>query len=368
MAATAFAVLTASAQSPAPKDPLCEIQTTERVVAIGDVHGAFDRFVAILQEARLIDARQRWIGGRTILVQTGDIVDRGPDSRQALDLLRRLEGQANGKGGRVYALLGNHEIMRIRGEFPYVSAGEYSVFRNGDSEDLRERYYTLLAGRRETEARAAGGTFDEPAYRERFLASTPLGLVEMRRAFLPNGDYGRWLQRHTVMVKINGVVFVHGGTNAGTAAAGCAGINAAARAELKEPTFADSQTPNLLTGPDGPLWFRGLADDPPTLTPDDVDGILRSLAARAIVIGHTVAETVDGRGDRHAAGRIRALFNGSVFQIDTGMIGGAFFPGGQASALEFQGGVITAIYVGDREVLAAPGTTGTPQPPRPVQR
>jgi DNA-binding PadR family transcriptional regulator len=72
----------------------CEIRTTERVVAIGDVHGAHDQFVAILRSAGLIDRRDRWVGGRARLVQTGDILDRGSDSKKVIDLLRRLERDA----------------------------------------------------------------------------------------------------------------------------------------------------------------------------------------------------------------------------------------------------------------------------------
>src|SRR3954452_6320280 len=82
-----------------------------RIVAIGDVHGAGNGFVAILQRAGLIDGQQRWSGGNAILVQTGDLLDRGQDVRQILDLLIALEPQAAAAGGRVQALLGNHEVM-----------------------------------------------------------------------------------------------------------------------------------------------------------------------------------------------------------------------------------------------------------------
>ena len=78
--------------------PACDLRTTERIVAVGDVHGAYDGLVGILRTAGIIDGRARWSGGRAILVQTGDVVDRGPDSRKALDLLRRLE--ARGHAGR----------------------------------------------------------------------------------------------------------------------------------------------------------------------------------------------------------------------------------------------------------------------------
>lgn len=346
-----------TAQTPVPKDPLCDLRTSERVVAIGDVHGAFDRFVAILQEARLIDARRRWIGGRAVLVQTGDIPDRGNDSRLAFDLLKKLEGEAKSAGGRVYALLGNHEIMRLRGEFAYVSAAEYAAFRTRDSEDLRERYYALLVNELKTRTRAAGAAFDEPAFRQKFLDETPLGFVELRQAFLPDGPYGRWLRGHTAMVKINGVAFVHGGTTPAVAAMGCAGINAAVRAELQKKTITDDASATIVTDSQGPLWFRGLVSDLPTITGEALNGILRSLDARALVVGHTVAEIADDTGARRALGRIRVLFDGRVLQIDTGMVGGQFFPGGRASALELQGATITAVYEGSREVLKASGIT-----------
>ncbi len=118
------------AQTAKPGNSPCDIQTTERVVAVGDVHGAFDNFVAILRAAQVIDNRNRWSGRRTVLVQTGDILDRGPDSRKAIDLLRRLERDAQRAGGRVVSLLGNHELMRLISDWRYVSAGEIEAFRN----------------------------------------------------------------------------------------------------------------------------------------------------------------------------------------------------------------------------------------------
>ena len=53
-----------------------------RVVAIGDVHGDYEQFVAVLRSAKLIDSEETWSGGKTHLVQTGDVLDRGPDSRR----------------------------------------------------------------------------------------------------------------------------------------------------------------------------------------------------------------------------------------------------------------------------------------------
>src|SRR5687767_13511282 len=73
-----------------------------RIIAIGDVHGAAESFAAILKKAGLIDGQQRWAGGKAVLVQTGDMSDRGKGMRAALDLLMSLEDQARKAGGRVH--------------------------------------------------------------------------------------------------------------------------------------------------------------------------------------------------------------------------------------------------------------------------
>ena len=72
----------------------------DRIVAVGDVHGDYDQLAATLKSAGLIDDQGNWTGGKTHLVQVGDVLDRGPDSRKAMDLLMRLEKQAPG-GGRL---------------------------------------------------------------------------------------------------------------------------------------------------------------------------------------------------------------------------------------------------------------------------
>ena len=322
----------------------CDIQTSERVVAVADVHGAYGRFVAILRAAGLIDTRQRWSGGRAVFVQTGDILDRGPDSRRALDLVRRLESEASRAGGRVHALLGNHEVMRMLGDLRYVSAGEYGAFRSIESEDLRERYY--LAVKTEAAARAEGAKqkFDERAFRTTFLDRTPFGWIEMQIAFGPKGEYGRWLRERDTMVTINGIVFLHGGISPSVAALGCAKVNATVRSEVGAmPALLDAQQASTLlaTSEDGPLWYRGLALENESEFASQVDAILLALGARAIVTGHTVA----------AAGRPATRFGGRVIQLDTGMLGGTFYPAGRAAALEIRDGQFTAIYEDKREAL-----------------
>ena len=337
------ATITMPAAQPGAKTDVCAIETAERIVAVGDVHGAFDKFVDILREAGVIDSRRRWAGGRSVFVQTGDVHDRGAQSRQAIDLLRRLEEEAPKAGGQMHALLGNHEAMRLLGILRDVGAGEIAAFRTADSEDLRDRYYQALLKQNTDQARAAGQTFDAEAFRVKFYDENAPGLIEMILAYGPKGEYGRWLRARNTMVKINGIVFLHGGISPAVAPLGCAAINEKVRAELDSVRTTD---PNLQTtliaGPDGPLWYRGYFMGEPPLTADAVQGVLQTLGARAIVVGHTPP----------AGYMITPSFENRVFQIDTGMLDGDFFKGGRPSALEIRGTAFTAIYEGKkREVI-----------------
>ncbi|MBX7252821.1 MAG: metallophosphoesterase [Candidatus Promineofilum sp.] len=81
------------------------------MVVIGDIHGQYAKMTAILRGAGLIDAAGHWSGGATTLWFMGDYFDRGPDGIAAIDLIRALQGEAAAAGGRVGALLGNHDVL-----------------------------------------------------------------------------------------------------------------------------------------------------------------------------------------------------------------------------------------------------------------
>src|SRR5437660_8141028 len=61
----------------------------DRIVAVGDVHGDLAQFTVVLRSAGVIDRDNNWSGGKTHLVQDGDLLDRGPDSRQLIELLMK---------------------------------------------------------------------------------------------------------------------------------------------------------------------------------------------------------------------------------------------------------------------------------------
>ena len=294
-----------------------------RVVAVGDVHGDFAQFVTVLRQAGVIDGKNQWAGGRTHLVQTGDVLDRGPDSRKAMDLLIDLEQQAARAGGKVHALIGNHEAMNILGDLRYVSAGEYQAFRTANSEKLRDRAFAAMAD----SARKR-----DPEYRKQWDAEHPLGWVEHRLAFGANGRYGSWIRGHNAVVKIDRWLFLHGGIGPNYVDQPIAGINAAVRQAL-DPTVPAGQS-GIAEDSEGPLWFRGLAQGDEAAMAATVDQALVSFGVDHIVIGHTVT-----------AGTVIPRHDGKVITIDVGM---SAVYGGPPACLLIEGGKPFTLHRGQK--------------------
>ncbi|RAQ96105.1 metallophosphoesterase [Thermogemmatispora tikiterensis] len=83
------------------------------IYLVGDVHGHLKKLLVLLQRAQLIDSQQRWSGGRARLWFLGDFVDRGPQGIAVVEFVMRLQQEAAAVGGRVEALLGNHELLLL---------------------------------------------------------------------------------------------------------------------------------------------------------------------------------------------------------------------------------------------------------------
>lgn len=184
-----------------------------RVVAIGDIHGAYPQFVDILQRTGIIDVNRQWTGGATILAQTGDVPSRGTQTRQCLDLLMELERQAVKQKGQVIPLLGNHEVMVMMGDLRYASPEEFQAFATERSEKKRERAYKQYVRFVAERNRRRPPTTDNQVPRNTWMAEHPLGFFEYRDAFGPKGRYGRWLRKHDTVAQLGDVLFLHGGLN-----------------------------------------------------------------------------------------------------------------------------------------------------------
>jgi hypothetical protein len=116
------------------------MKSAARHIIVGDIHGELAGFKEILAHAGLIDRRGNWSGKDAVLVQTGDVIDRGPHSVEAVQFLRRLQTQAAAADGQVVRLVGNHELMLLQGNRHYANFEDPA----GLARQLREE---ILAGK-----------------------------------------------------------------------------------------------------------------------------------------------------------------------------------------------------------------------------
>jgi hypothetical protein len=337
----------------------------ERIVTIGDVHGAWDELVLILRETNLVDENLAWAGGKAHLVSLGDLVDRGPRSRDVLDLMMRLQTEAAVAGGAVHVLLGNHEAMLVSGELDYTVADDFAAFADEETNGQRSKAYQawLKANGREPSGKA----------RSEFKKNFPRGYFAHRAAFAPEGRYGRWILERPVIAVLGDTAFTHGGATDQMGglqpealatwlpddleqyararnrliAAGLLppriglqeGVEAAMPLqregddELRDAAgtlIAAAQSP--VFSADGPLWYRGTAWCHPYTEVFRVQTVLDNLDARRLVIGHT--PTPDAR--------IHERMRGRVVMVDTGMLKAAYQ--GRPSALIIERGELSAVY------------------------
>jgi hypothetical protein len=326
-----------------------------RVVAIGDVHGSYDKLLKLLRGTGLVDDQLAWTGGGTHLVFVGDLVDRGPDDRQVLDLARRLQTEAAAAGGRVHPLLGNHEVMNLSGDLRYVSE---KGFRDFLPEEDRKARNQGMQRFRNTVGPGIPLIEIKPAFEKRF----PPGYFGRLRAFWYDGEYGSWLLEQPAVIKINGVVFLHGGLTEEVAARGLDSINKQVHEDIRSliknaeelvqltgapPSYADAMrmahqlgqasdnsnrtavartvlqlSKSLPYVPSGPLWYRGVSNETERLERHSVENSLADLGASTMVVAHTPT----------ASGRINSRFGGQVFRVDVGMAYGR-----EPLALVFEG-------------------------------
>ena len=303
----------------------------ERIVAIGDVHGDYERFVKLIQEAGLINAKRKWIGGRAHLVQTGDGVDRGPQSRKVMDLLIRLERQARKAKGYVHALIGNHEAMNIYGDLSYVSPEEYAAFQDRESEKRRKIFYDRHIERlRDSPPPEGLPTFDL-SYQREWESRHPLGFFEHRFEFGPNGRYGQWIRGHNTVIRINDTIFLHGGISPKYAGHSLRQINDRVREELEDFSKLEA---GVVTDMEGPLWYRDLAQGAEEGVEPYLDAILTWHGVKTIVMGHTVT-----------SGAVMPRFGARVVLIDVGL---SAFYGGRFACLLIEKGRNYALHRGKK--------------------
>ena len=228
----------------------------KHVVAIGDLHGDLAAARAALRAAKAIDDHDHWIGGDLVVVQTGDVLDRGDEESAILELLARVSEEAHAAGGALIQLLGNHELMNAAGDFRYVTPGGMADF---------------------------GG--------ER---AAQLG---------PGGVWAKKLAQHNVIAIVGDAVYSHAGV-LGDWVTHVDDTNLAARCWLDGQVH---EPPAVLAAQDGPVWTRVLGA-PAGIDCAALDHALAALGAKRMVVAHTVQE--------HG---ISSACDGKLWRIDVGL-------------------------------------------------
>jgi hypothetical protein len=248
-----------------------------RVIAIGDVHGDLAALREALSLARLIDAQDHWSGGRDVVVQVGDVLDRGDDERAILDWLVALGDEARAAGGELIRLNGNHETMAVEGDQTYTTEGACAGFADLEGLDLDRPELAALS----------------PACRARGAA------------FLPGGPYAKLLAEAPITAIVEGSVFVHAGLFSAHLDYGLERIDAEVRAWMRgeraaEPGPVRPSTNSL-------VWTRSYGGDVEEPACVEIEEVLSRLGAARMIVGHTVQDGISSACD------------GRVVRIDTGM-------------------------------------------------
>jgi hypothetical protein len=303
-----------------------------RIVAIGDLHGDFSVWRDLALASGIENSDGHWTGGRTVLVQVGDVVDREPDSLKIIHELMRLQKEAPKQGGKVIALVGNHEAMNMTGDLRYTVAADFAAYATPNSAALRERLYQARKGEIEARYRAKDPKMTSSAIHDAWIEATPLGWVEQRLAWASDGEVGRWVDHNPAVALVNRTLFVHGGLSAEYSKLSIDEINRKVDDALRT---IDRSPGSILTDGLGPLWYRGLISRDPKVTQLPAGGqprpsieqelatVLAAYGANRIVVGHT--PNLKG---------IQILYEGRLVTIDTG---NSRFYGGPPSYLEILG-------------------------------
>ncbi|MBW2276665.1 MAG: metallophosphoesterase, partial [Deltaproteobacteria bacterium] len=276
----------------------------KRVVALGDNHADLAQVLMGLQIGGVIDGSQSWVGGDTIVVQTGDIIDRGVAERQVIDFYEELRPQAEAAGGQIINMNGNHEIMTAYGDYRYMQEGACGAFADLEGLDT-----------------------SNPAFDEFTNENCKLRAA----AFWPGGPYAQIIADWPMVAVVQDTVFVHGGLHQKHLDYGIDEINAMTEAWLLgEGNLTYSQVGG---GTDvfSVDWDRTYSDDEFPPTEEDcanLASVLEQLGVARMAVGHTVWDHINPACDE------------LVWRIDTGM---AIYYGGDVEVFEVKDGEVNVL-------------------------
>lgn len=250
------------------------IQTTNRILVIGDLHADYKKTIELFFYFNLIDKNKKWIGKDTIIVQLGDQIDgygRGiyedaTGELKILDFFDNIHEQAKIYNGGVYSIIGNHELMNVLGNFSYAS---------------------------KTDINSNGGE------------------LKRKKEFSPGGSIAKRLActRNTI-IKINDIIFVHGGiipklvkTNKTKT---ISLVNHLMRSFFRGEINEDHDDfKKFLKNSNSVLWDRSLGQSKPDC--NELQKMLNDIGANHIIVGHSPQDIINSECDN------------KVWRVDVGL-------------------------------------------------
>ena len=249
--------------------PVSVYPEPEQIFVLSDIEGNFNTFINLLQQHKVIDEHLNWKFGKGYLVIIGDVFDRGKHVTELLWLIYKLEELAIEQGGMVHFILGNHEIMNLKGDIRYVE-NKYRQFAEL-ADSLENLNYAML--------------------------------------YSKNTELGHWLRSKNIIEKIGDKIFVHGGVSPELAKTGLSidSINKYARAAIDKQKEKYTEYEKLIMGSFGPFWYRGYFESNKRyekVSQQEMEKNLDQYGARFVIVGHTHVKKPE------------LLYNGRICAID----------------------------------------------------
>ena len=275
------------AQCPA----VATIQTSEVVYGLGDTHGDYDRLVTLLIGGKLMSSvpaspqQAVWSGGKSILIVTGDMIDKWKDSLKVIALMRALTASAASQSGQIVISAGNHEA-----EFLQDPQGSKT-----------KEFQSELTAASINPSDVANGTDSQ--------------------------GIGKFLLCLPFASQANGWFFSHAGSTSGRTMTQLI-------ADIQKGLDSDGYGTNVLLGKYGllearmkPPWWEK-SGDTPTQSIARLQGYADALGAQHIVFGHQPGTYVFNNGTTRKKGTLFTNFSGLVFLFDLGMSRGVDYSKG----------------------------------------
>ncbi|RID51778.1 hypothetical protein BRARA_H02420 [Brassica rapa] len=294
--------------TPPHEIPQTRFEKPDRLVAIGDLHGDLEKSKQAFKLAGLIDSSDRWTGGSTMVVQVGDVLDRGGDELKILYFLERLKREAERNGGKIVTMNGNHEIMNVEGDFRYVTEkGLEEVQVWLDWYCLGNEMKSLCQGLENVKDPYEG----IPTCFPRAKPECFQGIRARIAALRPEGPVAkRFLSKNQTVAVVGDSVFVHGGLLAEHIEYGLERINEEVRGWIGGGGGGGRYAPVYCRGGNSVVWLRKFSDERPHKC--DCSALEHALSTipgvKRMIMGHTIQD-----------GGINGVCDDKAIRIDVGM-------------------------------------------------